>query len=665
MRLALLLAAFSMAAAQPPAPKAVQKKLIEFGWDEPDPFFMKRHAASMRQRPFDGTIFHINYTREDGKTGNFSWEGWGKKQFREADLEPSIQPLLDADLGSLRHNFPRFNVTPANLDWFDDHSAILENARLAAWFAKRTNCPGISFEVEQYNGQLFNYPKQRDAGVKSWEAYSAQARLRGREVMQAFQKGYPGLTVFLSLGYSYPWKQINRGGTPLRDASYGLLAPFLDGLVEAAEGNTRIVDGHESAYSYLTPEQFTSGYRLMKSEVLPIVADPAKYARLFGFSFGIWMDRNSNRNGWSADDFSKNGHSPENLERIVTKALQTADEYVWLYSERLKWWTDPNGASEKVPAVYEDAVRRARAAAQAPLQAPPPAAASQPYPRISEAEFRARLPFFAHSPGVPLEARAVSRSERGESVREKIVFRGAQGFLVPGFLEMPKQAVRPLPLVLLLHGWSGSKDVWWDDAGIHNGGLMRKALLGAGYAILALDAATHGERASEIDYLGVIPFIDPRAPVRNNYFSFAEITVQTVKDYQRALDYLAQRGDIDMNRIGLVGYSMGGMDSFYLLSVEPRIKAAVACVPPLYSPGYGPASPIDYSWGVRDKALLLLMGRKDTMYDFDRVNASFDQYMRSPSTQIIWYDQGHGLTGVYVPDALQWIQRRLPPPVPK
>ena len=30
---------------------------------------------------------------------------------------------------------------------------------------------------------------------------------------------------------------------------------------------------------------------------------------------------------------------------------------------------------------------------------------------------------------------------------------------------------------------------------------MRKALLGAGYATLALDAATHGERSHEIDLL--------------------------------------------------------------------------------------------------------------------------------------------------------------------
>lgn len=281
------------------------------------------------------------------------------------------------------------------------------------------------------------------------------------------------------------------------------------------------------------------------------------------------------------------------------------------------------------------------------------------YPRISREAFAARLPFFQHDPAVPLEARVVRQWDRDGGVQQKIVFRGAQGFLVPGYLDVPVRGKKPFPLVLLLHGWSGSKEDWYKDENIISGGVMRRALLGAGYATLALDAATHGERSSEIDYQHVNPFDDPKAPPRRNYFSFAEISIQTVKDYRRGLDYMAQRGDIDMNRIGLVGYSMGGMDSFYLLSVEPRIKAAVACVPPLVNPSYGPASPIDYTWGIGQKPLLMLMGRKDNMYDAGKVEASWRQYLAGGRSKLVWYDQGHKLTAVYVPDALAWIQQHL------
>lgn len=287
-----------------------------------------------------------------------------------------------------------------------------------------------------------------------------------------------------------------------------------------------------------------------------------------------------------------------------------------------------------------------------------PAQETAPYPRITEEAYTARLPFFDYDREIPLEGRIVRDWDNDATLRQKIVFRGAQGFLVPGYIEFPKSVQKPAPLVLLLHGWSGSKENWWEDENIISGGVMRKALLEAGYAVFALDAATHGERSNEIDYQHVNPFEDPKAPTRRNYFTFSEIAVQTVKDYRRALDYLTERGDVDMARIGLVGYSMGGMDSIYLLAVEPRIKMAVACVPPLVG-GYGPTLPIDYTWGIKDHPFLMLMGKKDEMYDAAKVDASYRDYIQGPNTKLTWFDQGHKLTAVYVPEALAWVRQHL------
>lgn len=281
-----------------------------------------------------------------------------------------------------------------------------------------------------------------------------------------------------------------------------------------------------------------------------------------------------------------------------------------------------------------------------------------PYPRVSEEAFKARLPFFDYNASVPLEARVVREWDRDGTVRQKIAFRGAQGFMVPGYIEFPEAAKRPCALVLLVHGWSQSKEGWFDERK-ETTNVVRRALIDAGYAVLALDAATHGERAHEIDFQDVNPFDDPSAPPRRNYFTYTEIAVQTVKDYRRALDYLAERGDVDMDRIGLVGYSMGGMDAFYLLSVEPRIKTAVACVPPLFSEGYGPTSPIDYTWGAQGKSMLLCLGRNDDMNDPARVEASYHQYIEGPGTKLIWYDADHDLKSLYVDDAIKWITAQL------
>ncbi len=281
------------------------------------------------------------------------------------------------------------------------------------------------------------------------------------------------------------------------------------------------------------------------------------------------------------------------------------------------------------------------------------------YPRISEEAFKARLPFFDYDKTLPLDGRIVQEWKQGGGLKQKFVFRSAQGFLVPGFIEFPKTNAKPYRLVLLLHGWSGGKDDWYHDDNYINGGLMRKALLEAGYAVLALDAATHGERSNEIDYQHVNPFDDPKSPARRSYFTYAEVSIQTVKDYRRALDFVAERGEVDMSRIGLLGYSMGGMDSFYLLSVEPRIKMAVAVVPPLVSIGYGPAAPVDYSWGIGNRPFLMLMGRKDGLGITEKVEASYHHYIETPNTKLIWYDKGHQLGEIYVPDALAWIKQHL------
>src|SRR5262245_8287005 len=39
------------------------KKLIEWGWDEPDTTFIQQHIAEMETFPFDGLVFHANSSK--------------------------------------------------------------------------------------------------------------------------------------------------------------------------------------------------------------------------------------------------------------------------------------------------------------------------------------------------------------------------------------------------------------------------------------------------------------------------------------------------------------------------------------------------------------------------------------------------------------------------
>ena len=304
-----------MTAVVPRCPAAddppVRKSLIEFGWDEPDTAFLRVHLAEMEETPFDGCVFHANAVSASGKVESFTWLPWGKHEFRDQDLRQARADLLTLRPARFTKNFLRFNTTPGDLDWFDDYSSILANAKLAASLARDGKCAGILLDTEQYEKPLFEYSKQRDAKSKTWDDYARQARIRGREVMTAFQAGYPDLTIVLTFGHTLPWVKSEKGRKLLAETECGLLAPFLDGMVDAATGNTKIIDGFEMSYGYKTRDQFEKAREMTTKGVLEIVADPKKYARTVSPGFGLWLDNDWRTHGWNLDDPGRNYFTPE------------------------------------------------------------------------------------------------------------------------------------------------------------------------------------------------------------------------------------------------------------------------------------------------------------------------------------------------------------------
>ena len=95
-------------------------------------------------------------------------------EFSSAQADLKATPLR-----KFTENFLRFNVCPGDVDWFDDFSAVAGNAKIAAQLAVAAKARGVLFDIEQYNIRLFDYPKARHAGTKSFDQYAAQARQRG------------------------------------------------------------------------------------------------------------------------------------------------------------------------------------------------------------------------------------------------------------------------------------------------------------------------------------------------------------------------------------------------------------------------------------------------------------------------------------------------------
>jgi hypothetical protein len=321
--------------------------LVEFGWDEPDTAFLRRHIATMERTPFDGCVYHVAARGKAGQLENFSWKFWGNHAFTESDLAPALDDLKATPFARFKHNFLRVNTAPAELDWFDDHAAVLANARLAAKVAREGRSRGVLLDTEQYEGQLFNYRKQKHASSKSWDDYASQARLRGRDVMSAFQEGFPGLTVLLTFGPSLVAAKTRDG--KVAESEYGLLAPFLEGMSEARRGGSVLVDGHEPSYKYKKPEQFDEALGLIR-----------KSGPSFRAGFGLWLDYDWRKLGWNTADVSLNYFSPEAFEKAVRSALERSDEIVWVYTESPRWWSVEDGRPSKLPDAYVEALRKAR-----------------------------------------------------------------------------------------------------------------------------------------------------------------------------------------------------------------------------------------------------------------------------------------------------------------
>jgi len=172
----------------------------------------------------------------------------------------------------------------------------------------------------------------------------------------------------------------------------------------------------------------------------------------------------------------------------------------------------------------------------------PLAAAEQRATELGPEAYALLKATYGYDAGYPLGARSVGSFEQAGTTWEKLSFTSFHDGLVPALLAVP-EGEGPFPVVLLLHGLTGNKRQWLSDAFTH-GGEVSAGLLTAGYAVLALDAQYHGDRAVYND------FVDPGEMVfqRGWGMRYANLMTQTVVDYRRAIDYLQTRDDIDAGR---------------------------------------------------------------------------------------------------------------------
>jgi dienelactone hydrolase len=204
------------------------------------------------------------------------------------------------------------------------------------------------------------------------------------------------------------------------------------------------------------------------------------------------------------------------------------------------------------------------ARAQAPVAYSPPA------------EVRAAFQMLLDRPLVPPDVQAAESQDRPNGLTiERFTFASerrsdSKTERVPVLLTRPTNATGRLPAVIVLHGTGGSKEGvqdWLTD-------LAKRGIIG-----VAIDARYHGQRAGGAKGKDVYEQAIIRAwrakpgdPQEHPFY------YDTVWDLWRTADVLRDRKDIDPARIGMLGVSMGGIETWLAAATDERIAVAVPAI---------------------------------------------------------------------------------------
>ena len=150
-------------------------------------------------------------------------------------------------------------------------------------------------------------------------------------------------------------------------------------------------------------------------------------------------------------------------------------------------------------------------------------------------------------------------TEAENHTQYRVEFNGIRRDRVPSFVYVPKDGKAHHPAVLLQYGSGGNKTTNYIVA-------LARQFVGRGFLVLTIDVPNRGERRD-------------RSP-RGFWESVARGStfLQTLGDYSRAVDYLVSREDVDRNRIGYAGISLGAITGLTFVAHEPRVQAMVSIV---------------------------------------------------------------------------------------
>ena len=168
-----------------------------------------------------------------------------------------------------------------------------------------------------------------------------------------------------------------------------------------------------------------------------------------------------------------------------------------------------------------------------------------------------------------IKCRKVMEEEREHYILEKLILdlNGIED--VPAYFTRPKNAQGPLPCVLYNHAHGGDYDIGKEELIGQRQCIQTphyaEQLAKLGYSGLCIDHWAFGERRGQ-----------PEPDIFKEMLMKGQVMWgMMVYDSIKAVDYLVSRPDVDANRIGTLGLSMGSTMAWWLAALDPRIKVTI------------------------------------------------------------------------------------------
>lgn len=174
--------------------------------------------------------------------------------------------------------------------------------------------------------------------------------------------------------------------------------------------------------------------------------------------------------------------------------------------------------------------------------------------------------------------KVLSVEDCGAYTLERLEFHNGVDMVVPGILAIPKRRRDKVPVIIGMHGHSGSKNDYLPNPERENS--LGWLLVKNGYAVAAIDGYFNGERVGK----GPRGKQDDAAGQELTLFKLHLWQGRTLwglmlRDEQCLLDYLATRPELDLSRVGATGMSMGCTRAWWLAAIDERVHSivGVAC----------------------------------------------------------------------------------------